>query len=81
MFFNCLCAFSPPLAGIIRSLLYNKTAENKLFTMYITENYFVGYQGNSKELQHKNMNIVYLIVNTMEYSVYLHKISVHSKFQ
>jgi hypothetical protein len=27
------------------------------------------------------MNIVYLVVNTMEYSIYLHKISVHSKIQ
>jgi len=27
------------------------------------------------------MNIVYLVVNTTEYSIYLHKISVHSKIQ
>jgi len=27
------------------------------------------------------MNIVYLVVNTMEYSIYLHKISVHSNIQ
>ena len=27
------------------------------------------------------MNIVYLVVNTMEYSIYLHKIYVHSNIQ